>query len=500
LNTFVAGLLAVGLGSIAFAGAHESSASGATPTAPSQLDVEIAIDGTASMATAIARAKQAGAGITDGVISLLPDTRFSVVVFRDHGNPAGEYELLQPFTGDPADVKAALGRIKTAFNPSPDNGPAESYNLAFRRSYSDDQMGWRPSARKIVLVLGDAEPNGAGTENLSGCHDHSKDPEGLSTRQELANMRAAARTLVMVREPSNEVTVSLQCYQALSAGAYVGGLAEDAGGDLVASIVELIQSAYAPLSLKPDLRTAVRSGRAGYTVRLQNPNILPLTIASLEVTLPRGLRYVPGTSSGATRTEPAVVDQKLTWSFTKTVAARKQLLLHLDVRTPRRLGTYRSSARASVETAAGNHLAPHAASDLHVRRRISAIAFGFGAGPGTVWRVTGGAAARFRTHTTKAPGRGSVVVRMRGKGAVKLRVTRLQLERLMSPTRARLALRVVSAHGFARCRVGTHVTLHAFASSFVRADGSTGSYVRLLLPRPCGGTISQPAMITVTDR
>jgi hypothetical protein len=500
VKTFVAGLLAVGLGSIAFAGAHEPSASGATPPAPSQLDVEIAIDGTASMATAIAQAKQAGAGITDGVISLLPDTRFSVVVFRDHGNPAGEYELLQPFTGDPADVKAALGRIKTAFNPSPDNGPAESYNLAFRRSYSDDQMGWRPSARKIVLVLGDAEPNGAGTENLLGCHDHSKDPEGLSTRQELANMRAASRTLVMVREPSDEVTASLQCYQTLSAGAYVGGLAEDAGGDLVASIVELIQSAYAPLSLSPDLRTAVRTGRAGYTVRLQNPNILPLTIASLEVMLPAGLRYVPGTSSGATRTEPAVVGQKLIWSFTKTVASGQQLRLHLDVRTPRRLGTYRSSALASVDTAAGNHLAPHAASDLHVKRRISAIAFGFGTAPGAAWQITGGAAARFRAHATTAPGRGSVLVRRHGKGSVKLRVTRLQLEKLVSPTSARFALRVVSVHGFAGCRTGSRATLRALASTFLRADDSTGSYLRLVLPRACGGTISRPATITVTDR
>ena len=493
-------LLAIGLGLFILVNGQESAANGARPPTTAQLDLELAFDGTASMESAIAQAKQAGVGITDGVVSLLPDTRFSVVVFRDRGNPAGEYELLQPFTSDPAAIKKAIGQIKTAFNPSPDNGPAESYNLAFRKSYGDSQMNWRPSSRKIVLVMGDAEPNGAGTEGLSGCHDHSKDPEGLSTRQELANMRAASRTLVMVREPSEEVSASLQCYQSLGAGAYVGGLAENAGGDLVASIVELIQSAYAPLSLRPDLRTAVRAGRAGYTVTLQNPNVLPLTIASLGVTLPPGLRYIHGTSSGATRTEPAVAGQKLTWSFTKTVASNQQLRLHLDVRTPSRLGTYRSSALASVETAAGNHLAPHAASALHVKRRISAIAFGFGTARGATRRVTGGAAARFRAHTMSAPGRGSVVVRTRGKGSVKLRVTRLQLEKLVSPTRARFSLRVVSVHGFAGCRTGSRATLRAFASTFLRADNSTGSYLRLMLPRACGGTISRPARITVTDR
>ena len=91
MKSFLAGLLAVGMGCIALAGGRESSASGAMQQAIPQLDVEIAVDGTASMASAIAQAKQSGVGITDGVIQLLPDTRFSVVVFRDHGNPVGEY-------------------------------------------------------------------------------------------------------------------------------------------------------------------------------------------------------------------------------------------------------------------------------------------------------------------------------------------------------------------------------------------------------------------------
>jgi len=504
VKTFVAGLLAVGMGCIALAGGSGSSARGATQQATPQLDVEIAIDGTASMASAIAQAKQSGVAITDGVIQLLPDTRFSVVVFRDHGNPAGEYELVQPFTKDESLVKSAFGRIRTAYNPNPDNGPAESYNLAFKRSYSDSQMGWRQGARKIVLVLGDAEPNGAGTDGLAGCRDRSRDPEGLSTRRELANMRSAERTLIMVRELSREVSASLECYQSLAAGAYSGGLARDAGDDVVSTIVELIQGAYAPLTLKPDLRAALRTNRTGYTVKLQNPNLLSLTITSIKVQLPRGFRYLRNSTSGATRANPAVSGRMLSWSFTRVLPARQHLRLHLAVHTPRRLGTYRSNATAFVETAAGNQLVPRTpAALLRVKRRISAIAFRFVAKDAAGSTVSGRANARFGSGRNsllrRVSARGSILVQKSRGARLLLRASRLRLVRLASPTRARLTLRVVAAQGVPGCRVGSRATLLLFNSTDLHQDDSNDAYLRLALPKRCGGTIRRSAAITVTD-
>jgi hypothetical protein len=468
-----------------------------------QLDVEIAVDGTASMASAIAQAKQSGIAITDGVIQLLPDTRFSVVVFRDHGNPVGEYELVQPFTNDESLVESAFGRIKTAYNPNRDNGPAESYNLAFKRSYSDSQMGWRAGARKIVLVLGDAEPNGAGTNGLAGCHDRSHDPEGLSTRQELANMRSSERTLIMTRELSKEVSASLECYQSLAAGAYAGGLARDAGDDLVSTIVELIQGAYAPLTLKPDLRAALRTDRTGYTVKLQNPNLLSLTIKSIKVQLPRGFRYLRHTTSGVTRADPVVSGRMLTWSLTRVLPARQQLRLHLAVYTPRRLGTYRSKATAFVETAAGNQLVPRTpAATIRLKRNISAIGFRFLAKVAAGSTVAGRANARFRAGKRllgSVSVRGSILLQ-KGQGTrVLLRARRLRLVRLAGPTRARLTLRVVGAHGLPGCRVGSRATLVLFNSTDLRQDDSNDAYLRLALPRRCGGTIRRSAAITVSD-
>jgi hypothetical protein len=504
MKTFRTGLVAVGLGVVLACGGLLAPERAAPAAPSSELDVEIAVDGTGSMASAIAQVKTSGVGVTDGLTSLLPNTRFAVVVLRDRGNPAGEYEVLQPFTSDRDKVHAGLSKITAAFNRDPNNTDSESYNLAFRKSYSDPQLGWRPTARKIVLVLGDAEPNGAGTDGLPGCKDRSRDPENLSTARELASMRAAGRTLIMVRELSHELSVSLQCYQSLAARAYLGGVARDAGTNLVSTMVELVQGAFAPLMLKPDLRTALRANTSGFTLKVQNPNLLPLTVKSVRVVLPRGFRYVRRTTTGMTRREPTVSGRTLVWSLTKVVGQGQQGRLHLRVRTSRRLGTYRSTAMGFVETAAGNHLAPRtSAVVLRVKKRISAIAFQFRARASGRSTVSGGASAHFPAGANVASGavmaRGSLLLR-RGQGArLLLRAKRLRLQRLAGPTRARLTLRIVSARGLRGCRVGSRATLLLVYSPDLRTDGSGGSYLKLSLPRACGGTLRRPAEITASD-
>src|SRR4051794_17523449 len=142
----VSSLLATWFAVLALLGGDGSRAraSSALPSTP--VDVEIAIDGTGSMSDAVARAQSQATQLTARATGLLPDIRFAVVVFRDGAASLGEYALLQPFTSDSARMKAAIDRIKT--NPS--RGPyPESYNLAFQRSYTGTQMGWRPAARKF---------------------------------------------------------------------------------------------------------------------------------------------------------------------------------------------------------------------------------------------------------------------------------------------------------------------------------------------------------------
>jgi hypothetical protein len=298
--------------------------------------------------------------------------------------------------------------------------------------------------------------------------------------------------------------VSLQCYQSLADGAYMGGVARDAGSNnLVSTIVELVQGAFAPLTLKPELMTALRANRSGYTLKVQNPNLLPLTVKSVRVVLPRGFRYMRKTTTGMTRREPTVSGRTLVWSLTKVVGAGQQGRLHLRVRTPQRLGTYRSTATGFVETAAGNQLASRApAVLLSVKKRISAIAFRVHAPRAGGSTVSGGASARFRAGakaSSVVAARGSLLLRKGHGKRLLLRAKKLRLQRLAGPTRARLTLRIVSARGLHGCRVGSSATLLLVYSPDLRSDESAGSYLKLSLPRACGGTLRRPAEITASD-
>src|SRR5436190_14003829 len=427
----VSSLLVVWFAVLALLGGDGSRARASSALAPTPVDVEIAIDGTGSMGDAVARAQSQATRLTAQATGLLPDIRFAVVAFRDPDASLGEYALLQPFTSDDARVKAAIDRIKTtAFG----GANPESYNLAFQRSYTDTGTGWRPTARKFVVVLGDAEPNGAGAAGLPGCRDKSTDPHGLSTPQELARMRAAERTLILVRMHSSALSAALQCYQSIAAGAFVGGTAREEGADLAAIIVESIERAFAPVALAPDLKLALRNGRAGYTITLRNPNALLVTTNSISLVLPRkGFRYVPGTTTGMTTKEPSQSSGSLLWNINQTVSPHQSARLHVIVRASRRLGMYGSSALAQIQTAGGNGLtsrAPRAV--LRVKRGIRALSLRF-AGSATGTTLRGGAAWR-SSHVVKtlpvgARARGTVVF-SGGRGTrVVLQITSLSLER-----------------------------------------------------------------------
>jgi von Willebrand factor type A domain len=496
MRTSVLGLLATVVAAALVGAGHGPSPAGAASTeAAEPVDIELAIDGTGSMAPAIARAKAEGARAVTGVSSLLPDTRFGVVVFRDHGNPAGEYQLLQPLTDDDQRVQDALNRITTQGNASLENGPAESYNLAFHNAYTDSRLGWRPSARKIVVVLGDAEPNGAGAAGVPGCQDRSTDAEGLSTPDELANMRAAKLTLIMIREVSPNVSVSLPCYQSLAAGAFAGGQANDAGADIAAKVVELVDGAFAPATLKNDVGLALRNGRTGYTITVRNPNSLPVTIKSLQFNLPRaGFRYIRS-STGSRSIKATRSGMTLTWPLNAALRPRKGFGLHLLLKVPRRLGTYRTVATARVLTAGGHELVSKAPTQLlQVKRRVQSAAVTLTplrtrTGPA----VRGQVGTRFgRWHGLPAVGRadGSLIVDSRA-GRTVLRATRFQLDSLI-PTRAHIALRVVASTRRPRCKTGAAARLR-----LTTLAGVTRELV-LTMPRGCGGTIAPRETLAVS--
>src|SRR4051794_24714033 len=217
----------------ALAAAALCGAAGARPAA-APLEVELAVDTTGSMGPSIKRIQRDAAKIVTATRARFPGARFALVQFKD-SDDTPEYEVLQSMTGDPKLVAQAATRM----GPGGGGDNPEAYNVVFRNSYADKTIGWRAASRKLVVVIGDAEPHGAGSAGFQGCLDASADPHALRTKQELVGMKVNGRTLLMVRQGST-ATVSLDCYQSLVSGAYGGGSARDAGSDLIGSVEGLI--------------------------------------------------------------------------------------------------------------------------------------------------------------------------------------------------------------------------------------------------------------------
>jgi hypothetical protein len=473
-------------------GAHGSLAANAVVPAVAPVDVELAIDGTSSMSTAIARAKSEGVRALVGVKALLPNSRFAVVVFRDRDNPAGEYQLLQPLTSDEKAVEQALDRAEAHRNPTPGNtGAAESYNLAFHQSYSDPKVGWSDSSRKIVVVLGDAEPNGAGAEGLLGCQDRSQDPEGLSTRSELANMRKARRTLIMIRMIHPGVSTSLQCYESLAAGAFVGGAARDAGADIAPLIVSLIKSAYLPVRVRNDLGIALRNSRTGYSMTLRNPNPATLKVDSVRFELPAGFRYLRSSVNRVASIRPSFVGRALSWTLDKPLAPNAQLRVRVVLRTPARVGTYRNIGSMSIEAGDGSELVSQAPpASVRVSRRLRVLALRLV--PEAVRRsaptVSGRASLSFGRDWRGLPaagrGYGRLVLRS-GSKRVGFALLGVRLGSL-TPTQVRLLVSVSGSRGYRHCATGRRASLVLRAGE-VNDPGAPSRIVGNV--RGCGGRL-----------
>lgn len=226
------------------------------PAVPRKADIEIAIDTTFSMDRSINQAKADATNIVNGVQGLVPDSQFAVVQFRDP-DCTPEYQLLQAMTPNATDIQTAINNIHVGASGCGGDFP-EAHNLVFDKS-SDAGTGWRTGSRKFVVVISDAQPHGElKTEGFTGCINESADttdtdgigdPHGLSSKTELAQMAAAKRTLLMIRQVDPQQTsTTLLCYQSLAAAGFIGGQAVDAGGSLSTQIVNLIEAAFAEVN------------------------------------------------------------------------------------------------------------------------------------------------------------------------------------------------------------------------------------------------------------
>jgi uncharacterized repeat protein (TIGR01451 family) len=159
-------------------------------------------------------------------------------------------------TASAADVQAAINAM-AAVVPSGCDNP-EAYNLVFKNAYADPAVGWRDGSRKFVIVIGDAPPHGDNSVAFPDCGDQGPDTLGLDTATELAALKAAKRTLMMI--DADLAQFMLPCYQELTAGGFTGSQAVVLGTSLASQIVQLVADASATVG---SVSMAVATAPAG---------------------------------------------------------------------------------------------------------------------------------------------------------------------------------------------------------------------------------------------
>jgi hypothetical protein len=116
------------------------------------LDVVFVIDATGSMDWVIEEVRRRVIDIADATRSLVPLTRFGVVAYRDHDDP--EFTVReQPLTFSLARLGRFLGAVEAKGGGSWQEAVHAGVEAAVRRA------GWRPGAKHVVLLIGDAPPH-----------------------------------------------------------------------------------------------------------------------------------------------------------------------------------------------------------------------------------------------------------------------------------------------------------------------------------------------------
>jgi hypothetical protein len=226
------GLLVLALIAAAVLAGLASTGSSNAASKATKLDVELAIDTTGSMSSSISQAQADAKGLVSDIRSRYAGAQFATVQFKD-STDVPEYQIMHTMSGDATAIDSSIDGLSAVGG---DDYP-EALNLVFQNALdAANPIGWRADSRRILVVISDAEPHGAGTAGFAGCTDTSADPHGLSTSTVLASLKAAGVTLLMVRQAAT-ASATLQCYQSLAAAGYSGGAAKN-GGDKLIDVVE----------------------------------------------------------------------------------------------------------------------------------------------------------------------------------------------------------------------------------------------------------------------
>lgn len=174
------------------------------------LDVALLLDTTGTMGTYAAYLLRRLDGVVADLARSTGDARVAVVAFKDHGAEGEDDTYLTRVLGLTAD----LGRVRRfagspALAPGAGGGGAEAVECALRAARS---LAWRDDARRLVVLVGDKPPHGAGLDGLEAC------PHGVDYRDEVEALVAGGVELHAVQVGDHLVTRRVFEYMAARTG------------------------------------------------------------------------------------------------------------------------------------------------------------------------------------------------------------------------------------------------------------------------------------------
>lgn len=133
------------------------------------LDLLLVVDTTGSMETYLSEIRRQLLGMISELRAHVDDVRWGVVAFKDHGSEGQDDHYLTqtlPFTSALGALAAFMSSPKLA--PGIGGGGAEAVECALKAA---NEFSWRGGARKVLVLVGDKPPHGAGLDSFSCCSD-----------------------------------------------------------------------------------------------------------------------------------------------------------------------------------------------------------------------------------------------------------------------------------------------------------------------------------------
>lgn len=132
-----------------------------------QLDAVFIMDTTGSMFPLISRLKEALASMLDRLQQSIPGFRLALIGYSDHDQEEPEPFLLRviDFSQDVPALQGEIARMRPTYGGDNPEAVEDALNAATR-------LSWNPSARRAVVLVGDAPPHAVGAPDdyfATGC-------------------------------------------------------------------------------------------------------------------------------------------------------------------------------------------------------------------------------------------------------------------------------------------------------------------------------------------